>query len=200
MQLMDKISFRAAEIGDTELLAKMVLDASGGIFQKLLGDLLPGTPPEVLLGMAVTDETSAMGYSNFFVAEIGDEIAGAICAYDSRLFGVPVTLASFLPPPRLHAFGDFFSTSLPAGFYIQTVFVEEGMRGRGIGRVLLETANAVADGLGFQSLLLHVWEDNTPALKLYETFGFSPASRIEIPGCLRMGHSCGKLLLHRQIA
>lgn len=45
-------------------------------------------------------------------------------------------------------------------------------RGRGIGRALLQAAEAEARNLGCCRLTLEVQEDNTPARSLYERFGF----------------------------
>lgn len=45
-------------------------------------------------------------------------------------------------------------------------------RGRGVGRALLSAAEAHARELGCGKLTLEVQDDNTPARRLYERFGF----------------------------
>jgi RimJ/RimL family protein N-acetyltransferase len=54
-------------------------------------------------------------------------------------------------------------------------------RGRGIGGALLEAAVAWARGVGITKLELHVFPHNTPAIALYERFGF-------VQEGLRRGH------------
>jgi ribosomal protein S18 acetylase RimI-like enzyme len=46
-------------------------------------------------------------------------------------------------------------------------------RGRGVGRSLLAAAEDMARGNGFGKLTLEVQDDNLPARRLYERFGFA---------------------------
>lgn len=58
--------------------------------------------------------------------------------------------------------------------------VHDDFRGRGIGRALLAALVEAADRwLGLKRLELTVFVDNTPAIRLYESFGF------EVEGTLR---------------
>ena len=52
------------------------------------------------------------------------------------------------------------------------LMVAAGWRRQGIGRALLETAVAWAEGVGVRKLELHVFPHNEAAIKLYEQFGF----------------------------
>ena len=52
------------------------------------------------------------------------------------------------------------------------LIVASGDRRRGIGRLLLDTAVTWAHGAGIRKLELHVFPWNTPAIRLYETYGF----------------------------
>jgi ribosomal protein S18 acetylase RimI-like enzyme len=47
-----------------------------------------------------------------------------------------------------------------------------GQRGRGVGHALLAAAQAAAQAAGCCRLTLEVQEDNSPARRLYERFGF----------------------------
>ena len=55
---------------------------------------------------------------------------------------------------------------------IHDLAVLPGQRGRGIGRALLATAEAQARTEGCCKLTLEVQDDNIPARRLYESFGF----------------------------
>lgn len=55
---------------------------------------------------------------------------------------------------------------------ISNVVVQEEFRGRGLGRKLAEAAIAEARDLGARGVVLQVYEDNRPALRLYTDLGF----------------------------
>ncbi|MFH7597988.1 GNAT family N-acetyltransferase [Streptomyces racemochromogenes] len=59
-----------------------------------------------------------------------------------------------------------------AGAYVYDVAVAEEHRGRGYGRDLMLLAECAAIGQGHRVLALHVFADNTPALRLYESLGY----------------------------
>ncbi len=55
---------------------------------------------------------------------------------------------------------------------IHDLAVLPGQRGRGTGRALLAAAETFARGEGCCKLTLEVQDDNAPALRLYDGFGF----------------------------
>jgi ribosomal protein S18 acetylase RimI-like enzyme len=63
--------------------------------------------------------------------------------------------------------------------YIQTIEVEPGWRGRGVGRELLHRMEKSARDAGAQAIWLHVDEENSAAIRLYEANGFVRAGREE---------------------
>lgn len=64
---------------------------------------------------------------------------------------------------------------------IENMVVEEGLRGGGIGTVLLEQALDWARGRGLASVQLTVWSENERALRFYQGQGFrTVVERMEI--------------------
>jgi ribosomal protein S18 acetylase RimI-like enzyme len=59
----------------------------------------------------------------------------------------------------------------PKGCYIEHIAVDESMRGRGIGEMLLSHGERVLKDMGFSSLSLAVAKEN-PAKHLYDRMGF----------------------------
>lgn len=57
--------------------------------------------------------------------------------------------------------------------YVQELYVVPTLRGRGIGRVLLERAIDLARGKGATSIDLNTGETDTAARSLYESMGFT---------------------------
>lgn len=60
---------------------------------------------------------------------------------------------------------------------VLTLAVLPGLRGRGIGRALLDRAMATAAGRGAGAMFLEVGEGNAPARALYAAAGFAEVGR-----------------------
>ena len=56
--------------------------------------------------------------------------------------------------------------------YISEVHVDERLRGKGFGTLLLEAAEAEAKERGIRALYIHTEANNAGAIRLYERFGF----------------------------
>jgi ribosomal protein S18 acetylase RimI-like enzyme len=60
--------------------------------------------------------------------------------------------------------------------FIFAVFIEEGFRGRGFGRAMMEALEAKARRMKISSLALHVFAYNDVAIHLYESLGYDTKS------------------------
>lgn len=54
--------------------------------------------------------------------------------------------------------------------YLEDLFLDERMRGRGIGRALLDDLVAISKEKGFSRLYWHTHKDNSTARKLYDHY------------------------------
>jgi ribosomal protein S18 acetylase RimI-like enzyme len=61
----------------------------------------------------------------------------------------------------------------PASAWLHDIYIDESVRGLGVGKLLLNTSVDVAKQLGSQVLILHVAAQNEFAKKLYEAHGFN---------------------------
>ncbi|MBT2472288.1 GNAT family N-acetyltransferase [Streptomyces sp. ISL-66] len=68
--------------------------------------------------------------------------------------------------------GTVWTSARGEGSYVFDVAVAEEYRGRGHGRDLMRLAERTALAAGHRVLALHVFSDNTPALRLYESLGY----------------------------
>ena len=59
---------------------------------------------------------------------------------------------------------------------IENLAVLEGRRGRGVGRALMDAAEAWAVGAGYPEIWVDAWTFNEPAAGLYRRQGFRPLS------------------------
>jgi ribosomal protein S18 acetylase RimI-like enzyme len=81
--------------------------------------------------------------------------------------GVDGTPVGFL---HLMQFADFFTGGRNG--HVSDLAVAEGFDGRGIGRFLLDFAEAFCRDRGFERMQLAVFPGNTRALALYEALGY----------------------------
>jgi ribosomal protein S18 acetylase RimI-like enzyme len=63
------------------------------------------------------------------------------------------------------------------GFFIDNVAVHPSHRGRGVGKVLLEYAEAEAQSAGFDSIYLYSREKMTENIALYSSIGYEEYDR-----------------------
>ncbi len=73
---------------------------------------------------------------------------------------------------HLETQADYFSGEEHG--YIADLAVSRSFEGRGVGRLLLEAAEAWAQTKGFRLLTLHVFSGNVRAQRVYEKHGFKP--------------------------
>jgi phosphinothricin acetyltransferase len=52
------------------------------------------------------------------------------------------------------------------------VYVDAAVRGRGVGRALLQTLIPASEAAGVWTLIAGIQAENTPSLRLHETVGF----------------------------
>ena len=57
---------------------------------------------------------------------------------------------------------------------LETLSVEEGARGQGVGRALMDAAYAVMRELGLTEVMLYVIDGNEGAIRFYERLGMRP--------------------------
>ncbi|HHQ44679.1 MAG TPA: GNAT family N-acetyltransferase [Candidatus Altiarchaeales archaeon] len=97
-------------------------------------------------------ECLAGGDFNFLVAESGGEIAG----FCGMLYHLHVGRAEIGP-----------------------IAVEDGFKGRGVGRILLEKAFDLLKEIGVLRVIVKVKAENSGALGFFQNQGFTPEGRFE---------------------
>jgi ribosomal-protein-alanine N-acetyltransferase len=113
-----------------------------------------------------------------------EEHVSAVVEIDRASNGAPWSEASFLREvanPQAHYF-VFLESEKVAGFagywtlideaHVTTIAVSPEMRGKGIGRALMERVLADAASFGMTCATLEVRISNEKAIKLYESLGF----------------------------
>lgn len=181
---------------DTPAVADFILTAGSGIFEQLFDGLLPGMKARDVLRVAVADEDSPLNFSNAILVEENGVPLGCALCYPAEDYGLPPVVRTMLPNKRLKPLKELFESRLEGTFYVNTLVVAEAARGRGLARLLLETAVGVAEEAGADGLSLHAWTDNAPAMKLYSSFGFERVAEIAVEPTKYLVHA-GPMALMR---
>lgn len=189
------VNLRFGEATDAAVVADYALKAGGGLFEFLLKGVLPLVTPEHLLRLAVVNQDSVLHYSNAVLAELEAKPVGMILCYASHHYGIPTILESLVPRSRLDQVREILSSRIEDSYYVNTLIVEDAARGKGVGRLLLSFAGALAQEQGQEMLSLHAWSDNTAAVSLYRESGFSVVREIPVPPMANVGGSSRVMLL-----
>lgn len=167
---MDEVIIRKAvreearQIAELIMLAwpvEQILESNGIDYQELL---------EAIRSIVEMPET-IYSYENTFVAEADGIVVGAMCGYDGadyQRFKQPVV--DMLGNDS--GFAELLETE--AGeFYLDSVGVMDGYRGRGIASSLFKAQIARAASMGHSKVGLIVDEDKPQAEALYNRLGFN---------------------------
>lgn len=128
-------------------------------------------------------ENNRLSYQNSIVAEVDGNVAGILVAYsgdDAEKLDRPI-LERLKKKGKNHI--ESFDQEADKGdYYIDTVSVGPDFQGRGIGTILIQKAEQVAQDKGFTRVTLNVAEDNPGAKRLYEKLGYMKEKVIMING------------------
>lgn len=135
-----------------------------------------------------------LGCEHISVALSGGDIAGVVVGYTGRGHDELGTLLRLLLSLKLGELASYFTVVskmlhgeytpdiAPDEYYISLIVVDERMRGKGVGSLLMNHAIESAKAEGCRAILLDVDKGNNAAGALYGKFGFEPSERSTFPG------------------
>lgn len=164
------LRLRQAAPADAQAAAPLIAQAIGDIAQHMTGE----TEQEaVLQGLAalVEGNNTRHSYRYTHIAERDGEVAGVLVLYfgaDALELDQNLQAALLKKGYRLPIEPEAYSDE----WYIDTVSVNPGFQGQGIGTKLLEYAEKKAIEAGGSKLSLNVEVEKEGAIRLYERLGF----------------------------
>jgi ribosomal protein S18 acetylase RimI-like enzyme len=177
------------------MLAEIVRIASGGVVDFLFTGLMPGLSSVDIIAYSLEGTEPPYTHLNAIVAEFDSEPAGMVLSYSSSLHGITEEMRQFFPPERLSYLSHFYEAKVENSWYIDAIGVFEEYRRRGIGALLMKSAAERARENGFSALSLIAFADNTPALELYQSYGFYLVRAVPLERTEQIPHEGGGLLL-----
>ncbi len=188
-------------LAEGRCFARYMDQAADGFFRLLLG-----RRAEEVMATAYLQPQHSLSYQHVIFAEQSGEFVGMTSAYtgkQARSFSeLPLFRAAGTFPIRLKCMHmlltpvfRILSTLTDEDFYLQGIAVEPGLRGEGIGSILMDDVEQRAAASGSNRLCLDVAAGNTGARRLYARRGMFevskwPDTRILPPLFIRMAKSC----------
>ena len=165
------ISIRPADEPDIALLARIKQASYGGYADVMYADAVPGMTPRQLLELRLEFVDTTSHFSQGCIAESDGKAVGGYNPYpvDDETHDPP---DSFIPSDRVPYFAPFEGMVVPGSYYLDSISVEEGCRGKGFGAALMNHALKTGGEAGFEKISLLVLENNEPAARLYRQTGF----------------------------
>ena len=172
------IRLRMATQDDAQTVASIITTVSEGVIEYLLGDLFPGMTPEKILEMILIRGSGNLNLSNVLLVDVGGELAGLLFAYDAKEQTVSGMMEGFLGEAKVEK-----------ALWINTLWVNESFRGKGLSKLLMDVAGDLARERGLTSIALHCWADNERARRFYERCAFECQDVIPTADALLVRHS-----------
>ncbi len=191
--MMDEPVFRPGTEGDIPELASRIKEVSPEVVDTLLKGLLPGISAEHILTMALRDKSTHYSYRNCVIAEMDGIIAGLLFGYPAEEHTIPPLMERMVPSSRLEPLRELLTMSVPGSLYINTLWVNQEIRGMGMADALMDYARFWAESLGKKSLSLFCWRDNERARAFYLKQGFIPVRKIAAKPPITKFHESGDL-------
>lgn len=190
------IRYRAAEREDAPVLAAIELSTAPEFATFLLDGLIQGrSAGGVLSAIYARDTVDSWRWS--WIAELGGAPVGAIGAYPVCL--IEASNDTGEAARRMAQFKPIKQCMRPDAFHIARLGVLDGHRRLGIARGLIEVALSAAGKHDETLVTLFAWQDNVPALALYDSLGFTELARVHIEAHPRLTRSGTTLMLGRAL-
>ena len=189
----DSLTFRPAAAADAAALASCIHEVSAGVVDVLLHGLLPGVSVRDVLTMVMRDASSHYSHKNCVLAEYEGRMAGLLFAYAAAEQSIPPLMERMLSAKRLEPVRELLTLCHPGSLYINTLWVDAGLRGLGVADALMDYARLWAEDAGHTAISLFAWRDNERAVSFYRRQGFASVREVAAQGALRDQHDTGDL-------
>jgi ribosomal protein S18 acetylase RimI-like enzyme len=191
--------YRAAEKADCTRIAELIHMASDGVVEFLFHDLVPDMTATQMVAYNLENSVGPHSYKSAIVAVDGDKVVGMALSYPSSYHKITDEMKHFFPADRLEHLHDYYSTAVPASWFLDALGTDAAYRRKGIATQLVELTWKKAIKNNYNMLSLIAFADNAPALTLYEKLGFKAVANIQLAANAYIPHSIGCLLLTSQM-
>ena len=194
-----RVEYRDASADDSRDIARFICMAGGGLYEFLFDDFVPFFAAVDFLSIGIGSEEYPISFRNCYVAidSASGELVGAANVFPAD--ELREQTYGFLPTERQDHVRPIMQLQDWRSMFLNALAVSENYRGLGIGARLLDWAQERAKAAGFERLSLHVWADNTPAVRFYKARGFVELATAPVASHPRLAHTGGSILMRQAI-
>jgi len=189
------ILYRTGKKEDCLKIAEGIDLASGGIMSFLFEGLLENYTVAEVMANSLRDETGYDTYKNAIVAEYEDNVVGIVYSYPAKFHEISEETREFFPSDRLAVLAEFFNSRVENSLFLDSIYVDEKFRGRGIANRLIDLTKQKAQQNGHKQLSLMVMNSNMTARRAYERNNFKIVKHINVQEQRLMPNKGGIYLL-----
>ncbi|MBF0170526.1 MAG: GNAT family N-acetyltransferase [Nitrospinae bacterium] len=186
---------RPAAPADAVAVARLLVEAGGGLVEHVSRRVAPGSDPVALMAALVEDPLSPYSFRNCFVTIDGDEITAAVNVYPAEAFRPDPGVIDRLSPADRARLAPLYETRVEGSLYLSGMAVAYGHRGEGLGRLLMGEVFATAQRLGRREVSLMVWADNVNVVRFYAASGFLRRRIVPLDLAPELPHKGGMFLM-----
>ena len=195
---MTNVTIRAAEVGDSDFLAWLILTAGRAHVSKGIWEVVLGMPEQQCLHflglLSNTTVPHLFHHSCYLVADVDGAPRAGLGGYDPNIHGNPALLQAL--PEVFRRIGatpsilqgdtsprilDCIPEPVEGAWVIDSVAVAPAFRRQGLVSKLLETALQQGRDKGFRRAQVNIYIGNVAAQRLYEKHDFAVADEIRDP-------------------
>lgn len=194
------IQYRAGKKAECHKISEMIYASSDGVVEFLFHDLVADMSPIQLVSHNLANDDEPHSYKNTIIATEAHELVGMALSYPSSYHTITAEMREFFPTDRLQHLEDFYASRVDDSWFLDTLYVAEGYRKRGIGSKLLSLVEERAAQEGFKAVSLIVFAGNESAVRMYRNIGFDVVRKIKLERNRLIKHSGGCLLMEHRLS
>jgi ribosomal protein S18 acetylase RimI-like enzyme len=195
-----EIIYRQARKKDCKKLGLLTSIAGDGLLEYMLDGVVPGMSAVEVAAYDLADNKGPKSYRNVIVAEAKNKVKGMAFSYHSRHHCIDQDLRDLIPWERLQPLQPLFSARVEDSLYLDTLAVDEDLRGQGVGGKLIDLTKQKARENEFNSLSLIVSAENESAMSVYRKLGFKGVQEIPMDGLKTMSGNDALLLMECKLS
>jgi len=192
-------TFQQATRDDADQIARIAVNASGGVAEQLLDGLIPGMSCVDILTASFIKGEGPYDTKNILRTLDEDRIVALLFSYPAEEHTVPPLLNSLIPARRLEPVRPFLERAVPESLYINTVWLDEPRWKKGYADALMVEAESRCRSLDRDRMSLFCWNDDVRAMQFFAAQGFAIVEHIKQEELPLHGHDKGASILCKRI-